>query len=51
MAMRGLPIMDEIHSMWRRAIINRNVAVPRYGGCTREMCPHMIGTTRRGKGI
>ncbi len=43
--------MDEIYSMVRRAIINGNVAVPRDRACMREMCPHVIGTDRLGKGI
>ena len=43
--------MDEIYSVVRRAIINRNVAVPRYRRGLREMCPHVSGTTRLGKGI
>src|ERR1700683_99305 len=39
----GQQTVDEIYSVVRQAIIDKNIVIASYRGCVREMCPHVIG--------
>ena len=39
------------YTLFRRAILAEQQVVCRYDGCLRELCPHIIGTNKRGEEV
>lgn len=45
------PTPDAVYSLFRNAILRAQQVVCRYDGRVRELCPHIIGTNRRGEEV
>ena len=42
----GTQTIDQIYSLTRRAILEKDILAVSYRGSLREMCPHVLGTTK-----
>jgi hypothetical protein len=45
------PVQSATYAIFRNAILSGQQVVCRYGGRGRELCPHIIGTNRRGEEV
>jgi hypothetical protein len=46
--MAGRPMPSATYTLFRNAILGEEQVVCRYGGRFRALCPHIIGTNKRG---
>jgi len=42
----GTQTIEQIYSLIRRAILEKDILAVSYRGSLREMCPHVLGTTK-----
>ena len=45
------PMQSATYTLFRNAILREQQVVCRYDGRVRELCPHIIGTNRRGEEV
>jgi hypothetical protein len=49
--MASRPMQSATYTLFRNAILDEQQIVCRYDGRVRELCPHIIGTNRRGEEV
>jgi hypothetical protein len=49
--MAGRPMQSATYTLFRNAILDEQQIACRYDGRFRELCPHIIGTNRRGEEV